>query len=60
MFGFSESADLGLSFQREKLKHFLADFEKVQETCENLNDQKTLVDHKNALVFYQAVSGKSF
>ena len=33
MFGFSESADIGLSFQRKKWKHFRADFEKFQEMC---------------------------
>ena len=36
MFGFSESADIGLSFWRKKWK----DFEKFQEMCENLNYRK--------------------
>ena len=32
-FGFSESADIGLSFWRKKWKHFRAGFEKFQEMC---------------------------
>ena len=45
MFGFSESA----YHCTKKWKHFRADFEKFQS--------KFLIDHKNALVFHQTVSG---
>ena len=56
MCGFSESADICIIL--DKNGNILADFEKFQEMCEKLEISNILLDHKNALVFCQAVSGK--
>ena len=60
-----------LAKKKKNWKHFRADFEKFQEMCETwmIENSHTVVerflwskipiDHKNALVFYQTVSGKS-
>ena len=59
-FGFSESADVGLSFYG-KNGNIFGQILRVPGNVRKLEWSRTLVDHKNALVFYQgqAVSGKS-